>query len=251
MSLFKDVLARRGIQVKGRVRTVDWKYREVTPIDFSKLIEVASVESPPVKDIVRETLKPSQNLYAQLLLLQVGATIGRSESKTAGGGEAGNDSGRSNLQNSTPDFSTTEEIGIRSLNVFIAEAGIKKGDVLLEEGSGLSRKDIITPNATVELLRFMARHRSADVYREALPIAGVDGTLERRMKATPAENNVRAKTGSLRYVYTLSGYLTTAAGERLAFAIMVNNASNPDRAISTRDDIDTIPIMLARFTGRT
>jgi D-alanyl-D-alanine carboxypeptidase/D-alanyl-D-alanine-endopeptidase (penicillin-binding protein 4) len=262
VTLFKEVLARRGIEVKGRVRTVDWKYREVTPVDFTKVIELGWVESAPVKDIVRETLKPSQNLYAQLLLLQVGAMIGRSEGQTTGHGEGTSESSRSNLQSatpasaatsqdSTPDFSTTEEIGIKALNVFMAEAGIKKGAVLLEEGSGLSRKDIITPNATVELLKFMGRHRSADIYRDALPIAGVDGTLERRMKATPAENNVRAKTGSLRYVYALSGYVTTGAGERLAFAIMVNNASNPDRAVSSRDDIDAIPIMLARFTGRT
>src|SRR5262249_34833739 len=76
VTLFRDALSKRGIVVTGRTRVIDWKYREVTPIDFTKLIELGSVESMPLGDIVRETLKPSQNLYAQLLLLQVGASQG-------------------------------------------------------------------------------------------------------------------------------------------------------------------------------
>jgi D-alanyl-D-alanine carboxypeptidase/D-alanyl-D-alanine-endopeptidase (penicillin-binding protein 4) len=150
---------------------------------------------------------------------------------------------------------------------FLSRAGVKKGDVLLEEGSGLSRRDIITPEATVALLSYMNRSRWAEVYRSALPVAGVDGTLQNRMKGTPAAGNVRAKTGTLRYVYTLSGYVTTAAGERLAFSIMLNNyhnseriaalrdpsGSQPQRAAAPpapRDDLDAIAIMLAGFTGR-
>jgi D-alanyl-D-alanine carboxypeptidase/D-alanyl-D-alanine-endopeptidase (penicillin-binding protein 4) len=137
------------------------------------------------------------------------------------------------------------------MNEFLAKAGVKKGDVLLEEGSGLSRRDVITPNATVALLSYMNRHPLADVYRDALPVAGVDGTLKNRMKGTAAAGNVRAKTGTLRYVYTLSGYVTTAGGERLAFSILLNNYFNSDRATTpAREDIDAIPIMLAEFSGR-
>ena len=84
-NLFKDALARRGITVTGRARTIDWKYREVTPIDFAKLVELGFVESLPLKDIVRETLKPSQNLYAQLLLLQVGAYQGQGAARPRAG----------------------------------------------------------------------------------------------------------------------------------------------------------------------
>jgi D-alanyl-D-alanine carboxypeptidase/D-alanyl-D-alanine-endopeptidase (penicillin-binding protein 4) len=255
VNLLKEVLGQRGIVVKGSARTADWKYREVSPLNFAKLFEIASVESLTVKDIVRETLKPSQNLWAQLLLLQVGAIAGRgnTESASVGEGEKGSSTAprAGPPQNPRSEFATTEEIGIEAMNVFLAQAGVKKGEVLLEEGSGLSRKDIITPGATVELLRFMSRHRWAQAYRDALPIAGVDGTLEKRMKSTPAENNVRAKTGSLQYVHALSGYVTTAAGERLAFSIMINNANNRERISSPREDIDTIPIMLAGFKGRT
>ncbi len=223
--MLRDGLERRGIAVKGRARVIDWKYREVTPMDAGKLVEIASLQSPPVKDIVRETLKPSHNLYAQLLLLQVGAQS--------------QDSSR-----------LSEDAGIEAMNAFLEQVGIKKGEVMLEEGSGLSRRNIITPAATVELLKFMSRHLWADAYRDGLPTAGVDGTLEKRMKDTAASGNVRAKTGTLRYVYTLSGYATTAAGERLAFSIMLNNSNNTDRSISPRDDLDQIAVMLAGFTGR-
>src|SRR5436190_2841735 len=96
----------------------------------------------------------------------------------------------------------------------------------------------------------MGRHNCARDWFEALPIAGVDGTLKNRMKDTAAAGNVRAKTGTLRYVYALSGYVTTAAGERLAFSIMLNNYYNADRQIAPRDDLDAIPIMLANFSGK-
>jgi D-alanyl-D-alanine carboxypeptidase/D-alanyl-D-alanine-endopeptidase (penicillin-binding protein 4) len=155
---------------------------------------------------------------------------------------------------------TTEEMGVEAMNDFLAAAGVKKGEVLLEEGSGLSRRDIITPNATVALLAHMHRHRFAEDYRNGLPVAGVDGTLQNRMKGTAAAGNARAKTGSLRYVYALSGYVTTAAGERLAFSIMLNNYYNAERANATanasqrlpspRDDLDGIVVMLAGFSGR-
>ena len=163
-------------------------------------------------------------------------------------------------------YSTTEDLGIEAMYEFLSSAGVKKEDVLLEEGAGLSRRDVITPEATVALLRYMSRSRWAQTYLNALPIAGVDGTLQNRMKGTAAAGNVRAKTGSLRYVFTLSGYVTTAAGERLAFSLMLNNYYNAERLAALRDpsaasarapvpspreDLDAIAIMLASFTGRT
>src|SRR5262249_22296513 len=150
----------------GRVRAYDWRYREVTPLDLTKVYELGSVESPPIKDIVRETLKPSQNLFAQLLLLQTAVSGDRLRREGAGASAeaskphvsgpelqaSGQDSGPGSER-------TTEEIGIEMMNDFLDKAGVKKGDVLLEEGSGLSRRDVITPNATVALLAFMNHHR--------------------------------------------------------------------------------------------
>lgn len=273
VSLLKDALAQRGIAVTGRPRVIDWKYREVTPFDLTKLIELGSVESIPLGEIVRETLKPSQNLYAQLLLLQVGESSRFGVWFGSMPGTVGPDGSVRVAEFPPPPQSaneprsgTSEELGVEVLNDFLGRVGVKKGDVLLEEGSGLSRRDVITPEATVALLSYMSRSRRAEQYRNALPVAGVDGTLQNRMKGTPAAGNVRAKTGSLRYVYALSGYVTTAAGERLAFSIMLNNYYNPERAAALRDpsgtpagrpappaprdDIDAIAIMLAGFTGK-
>jgi D-alanyl-D-alanine carboxypeptidase/D-alanyl-D-alanine-endopeptidase (penicillin-binding protein 4) len=107
---------------------------------------------------------------------------------------------------------------------------------------------MITAEASVQLLTYMSKHRYASVFRDALPIAGVDGTLRNRMKGTPAENNLRAKTGSLSSAASLGGYMTTAAGERLAFSIMVNNY--PRDLDARAACIDPIAVLLASFTGK-
>ncbi|PYJ03196.1 MAG: D-alanyl-D-alanine carboxypeptidase/D-alanyl-D-alanine-endopeptidase, partial [Verrucomicrobia bacterium] len=119
-----------------------------------------------------------------------------------------------------------------------------------EEGSGLSRNNLTTPAATVKLLEYMSRHKWAEVYLDSLPIAGVDGTLRNRMKSTPAAGNVRAKTGTLRWANSLSGHVTTAAGERLVFSIMLNRFHSTDPGHSARADVDAVAVMLAGFAGK-
>jgi D-alanyl-D-alanine carboxypeptidase/D-alanyl-D-alanine-endopeptidase (penicillin-binding protein 4) len=185
------------------------------------------VESLPMREIAREVQKPSQNLYTDLLLAHVGEKFRSVDSSSE---------------------ETSEDLGIRELNKFLAEAGLKRGEVIFEEGSGLSRDNLTTPNATVTLLRFMSRHNCAQVYLDSLPIAGVDGTLRNRMKDTPAAGNVRAKTGTLRWANSMSGHVTTAAGEHLIFSLMVNRYYE---ARPARGDLDTIGALLASFTGRT
>jgi D-alanyl-D-alanine carboxypeptidase/D-alanyl-D-alanine-endopeptidase (penicillin-binding protein 4) len=226
---FKEALARHGIKVGGKLRTLNYLDRQADPIHIEKLIELGSVESLPISDIAREVMKPSQNLYTDLLLAHVGE------------------------QHRTPEASpnqTSEDLGIRELNKFLSEAGVKKGDVFFEEGSGLSRNNLTTPNATIALLQFMSHHKCAGVYLNALPIAGVDGTLRNRMKGTAAAGNVRAKTGTLRWANSLSGHVTTASGERLLFSIMLNRYHNSDPDHSARADVDAIAVMLAEFNGR-
>ncbi len=226
-SFFREALARRGIKVSGKVRSMSWLERQVQPLDSNSLIELGSVESPPLREIAREVEKPSQNLYTDLLLAHVGEKFRGTDSRAN---------------------ETSEELGIRELNKFLAEAGIQRGETIFEEGSGLSRDNLTTPNATVTLLRFMNRHKCAQVYLEALPIAGVDGTLKNRMKGTPAAGNVRAKTGSLRWANTISGYVTTTAGEHLVFSLMINRYYE---VRPVRGDLDTVVVLLAGFTGRT
>ncbi len=227
VSFFQEALARHGIKIDGQVRTANWLDRQAQPIDYSTLIELGSVQSPPLRDLAREVEKPSQNLYADLLLTQVGE-----QSRTA----------------DSPADQTSEALGLRELNRFLTKAGIPRGEAIFDEGSGLSRNDLTTPNATVTLLRFMSRHECAPAYLDALPIAGVDGTLQSRMQDTPAAGNARAKTGTLRWANSLSGYVTTAAGERLVFSLMVNRAADINQA---REDLDKAVALLAGFTGRT
>jgi D-alanyl-D-alanine carboxypeptidase/D-alanyl-D-alanine-endopeptidase (penicillin-binding protein 4) len=229
VSWFKDALAQRGIKLKGKLRTLSWQDRQMFPIDYTRMVELGAMESPPLRVLAREVEKPSQNLYTDLLLAQVGETTRLADTRPG---------------------TTSESLGIRELNKFLIEAAVKSGDVLFEEGSGLSRNNLTTPNATVALLQYMSRHKSARAYLEALPIAGVDGTLRNRMKDTPAAGNVRAKTGTLRWANSLSGYLATAAGEHLAFSLMLNRYHSSGPGASARNDLDTIAVLLAGFTGR-
>ena len=145
------------------------------------------------------------------------------------------------------DSANTEDVGLAELQKFLSEAGVRKGEALIEEGSGLSRGALVTPHATTLLLRYMDRHRHAGIFRESLPIAGVDGTLKNRLKNTSATGNLRAKTGTLRYVNTLSGYVTNRSGERLVFSIMLNNFS---AAGGGRAEVDALGEMLAESTTR-
>ena len=221
VTMLKDELIRRGIEVGGKVRSVNWIEQRSAPIEISKMVRVAFTQSRPLAEIVKQTLKPSENLYAQLLLLQVGA----------------------HARLMAPH--TTEEEGMTEMRRFLKQVGIGDDDTLLEDGSGLSRGSLVTPSASVQLLRFIAHHKASQAFYDALPIAGVDGTLRGRLKGTAAARNVHAKTGSLQYVDTLSGYLTNKAGEKLVFSIMLNNYRAPSGGPSGRAAIDGLVKTLA------
>jgi D-alanyl-D-alanine carboxypeptidase/D-alanyl-D-alanine-endopeptidase (penicillin-binding protein 4) len=95
----------------------------------------------------------------------------------------------------------------------------------------------------------MASHREAEAFRASLPVAGVEGTLRKRLKGTAAEGKVRAKTGGLRWAATLSGYVTSAAGERLVFSLMLNRQPGTEETPASRG-LDEIVVMLAEFAGK-
>jgi D-alanyl-D-alanine carboxypeptidase/D-alanyl-D-alanine-endopeptidase (penicillin-binding protein 4) len=227
-AFFKEALARHGIKVNGKLRTMNWLDRQAQPLDLDKLVELGSIESPPMRDIAREIQKPSQNLYTDLILAHLGSLA---------------------LATNKSPALMSEDAGIRELYALLAKAGIRRGDVQFEEGSGLSRNNLTTPNATIALLQYMNRHVEAEAFLNALPVAGVDGTLRNRMKDTAATGNVRAKTGTLRWANSLSGHVTSAAGERLIFSIMLNRYVAGTNAPG-RSEIDKIAVMLAEFTER-
>jgi len=228
--LLRASLAQQGVIIKGKTRTIAQPIHAVMPGPVaSGLVEVATFQSPPLSMIAAQTLKPSQNLYTELILRTLG--------KVAASAPATVSAGR-----------TSEAWGIEVVRNFLREAGVNASPLSLNDGSGLSRNDMVTAEATLQLLTYMRRHRYATAFRDALPIAGVDGTLRNRMKGTVAENNLRAKTGTLSSASSLSGFVTTAAGEELVFSIMVNNypeGTNPPSVC-----IDPIAILLASFAGK-
>lgn len=248
VTFFKEALTRHGIRVYGKTRTVNGFNPPVKSFDVGRLVELGSVNSLPMRDLVCEVQKPSQNLYTDLVLAHIGAR--EQERRSLNRRETSNGAQRAESEFGAP-MLTSEDAGIRELEKFLAKAGVPSGDVRFEEGSGLSRNNLATPNATIALLQFMNRHAEADAYRNALPVAGVDGTLRNRMKDPPAAGNVRAKTGSLRWANSLSGHVTTAAGERLIFCVMLNRYAAPDAEHSGRAEIDRMAVMLAEFAGRT
>lgn len=231
--LLRSSLAQRGVTFTGKTRSVDQPISTSSAgavSSVSGLLEIASLQSPPLSLIAAQTLKPSQNLYTELILRTLGKV--------------------SVLPSTAANASRTSEgAGLEVVKMFLREAGVTPPPLVLSDGSGLSRNDMITAEATLQLLTYMHRHRYAAAFRDALPIAGVDGTLRNRLKGTPAENNLRAKTGTLSSANSLSGYVRDAAGEELAFSIMVNNY--PEEADVRVSCIDPIAILLASFAGKT
>ena len=251
VSMLREALIKRDVKIDGRVRTVKSQSESLVPrilpglsgvsgIGQQPAVEIASLPSPAFNLVASQTLKPSQNQYTELIL----RTLGRTQMQTVPG-PGGLQSSNSNDAGRTRD---DEENGLEVVKNFLRQAGVGDSEVALNDGSGLSRNDLISANTTIQLLTYMSKHKYFAQFREALPIAGVDGTLRTRMRGTPAEGNLRAKTGSLSSVASLSGYVTTAAGEHLVFSMMLNNY--PDAAAVRRDSIDAIAVLLASFAGK-
>jgi D-alanyl-D-alanine carboxypeptidase/D-alanyl-D-alanine-endopeptidase (penicillin-binding protein 4) len=227
--LLRASLSQQGVVIKGKTRTISQPISAASAgTVVSGLVEVASLQSPPLSMIAAQTLKPSQNLYTELILRTLGNVAAPAPT-------------------SVSVDRTSETAGIQVVRTFLREAGVNSSPLSLNDGSGLSRSDMVTAEATLQLLTYMHLHRYAAVFRDALPIAGVDGTLRNRFKGTVAENNLRAKTGTLSSASSLSGYVTTAAGEKLVFSIMVNNY--PEDMSPTSVCSDPIAVLLASFAG--
>jgi serine-type D-Ala-D-Ala carboxypeptidase/endopeptidase (penicillin-binding protein 4) len=212
---FKDALLARGITVSGaaesrhRFSNGDGNFvgaREI-PVDLqpstlatvaapltSRRVLAARISVPVAEDIAIIN-KTSQNLHAELLLRLLGK-----------------------LEGADGSF----EEGTRVVRQFLTNAGIDDQDFFLFDGSGMSPEDQIAPRAFTHLLVYAAKQPWGEDWRNTLPIAGVDGTLEGRFTNSPLKGKMWAKTGTLNEVNTLSGYLTAASGQRLAFSILIN-----------------------------
>lgn len=229
--VLREALLHAGLPVGGRAVDVD--DLSIKP-DYAgdALRQVASHTSLPLSAIALMINKPSQNLYADLVLKTLGVErpVGPEEQE------------RKNL---TPGSS---RMGVAAASRTFARAGVDTSRIQLVDGSGLSRLNLITPEMTLALLRYMWNHPDPAVkeaFYQSLPVAGVDGTLRNRLKQGPAFRNVRAKTGSLGNVSTLSGYVQSGGGTPLAFVVMANHYTVPTRKV--REAQDALLTLLARY----
>jgi len=184
---------------------------DATPADtLGRVDTLATLTSPPLSEILKALMKPSQNQIAEMLfrtvaLEQTGA--GRTDSARA------------------------------IVGTQIAKWGAAvPAEAVIRDGSGLSRYDYISPRTVVRILDAMRRSPHFAAYYDALPIAGVDGTIRNRMKGTPAQNNVHAKTGSVALARSLSGYVTTADHQMLIFSFLANNWTVPVSSVERVQD---------------
>ncbi len=168
--------------------------------------------SPRLAEDLTYTLKVSQNLHAELLLRNLGATF---------------------------DCEHTQSAGVAVVKEYLLHAGLDPKDFKLYDGSGLSGHDLVTPRALTKLLAYAATQPWFATYKAALPVAGVDGSLGGRFAVpdAPLKGKVFAKTGTLSETRALSGYVTAASGQTLIFSILVDDhlpGPPADRAIMDR-----------------
>ncbi len=190
-TVLKHLLEARGIEVDGVARA-----RHEAPKTQGDPVVLAEHVSVPLSEAIKLINKISQNLHTEMLLRTVARQSGV--------------------------WATPDDL-MKVPQDFYASAGIDPDDVVQSDASGLSRHDLVTPRAIVALLKFAENQPWFATYYDSLPVAGVDGTLEDRMKNTPAAGHIHAKTGSVEHVRTLSGFAETPSGRRLIFSFLSNN----------------------------
>ena len=200
-TVFTAMLKAAGVQVSGQPQA------GTAPADAT---QVAKLDSPPLSSVIVRLMKRSDNLYAEMLNRELGH-------KVSGVGSA--------------------SAGAAVVLDFVRRQGIATDRLRIVDGSGLARTANLTPRAIAGVLRAMTVHAARQPWWEALPIAGVDGTLANRLKGTAAEGNARAKTGTLTGRTSLSGYVTNRSGDLLIASTVFNGftcSSAETRALHDR-----------------
>jgi D-alanyl-D-alanine carboxypeptidase/D-alanyl-D-alanine-endopeptidase (penicillin-binding protein 4) len=239
--VFRTLLERRGIVIRGKTRARHGEgaqFFDPAPATVPSAADSPAADQPPpispaqnpadanfptgnkvlaehistpLLDDIRITNKTSQNLHAELALRLAGKLRGM------GGSFEG---------------------GLAAEKQFLLQAGIKEDEFSFLDGSGLSRRDLVTPAATVQLLIYAARQPWGPAFEESLPVSGMDGSLADRFQNTPAAGLIHAKTGSLSHVNALSGYGQTQSGKRFVFSIFCNNHNLPgSKALAAIDAV--------------
>ena len=203
LEAFRSSLIKQGIEVQGTrltsVATDDWT-------------ELAAVESPRLADLLTTTNQDSNNIYAEALLKQLGRQTVASTDTTV--------------------------TGIQWAIATLADLGVDPEAIVMVDGSGLARKNLITPEAMVDVLQGMAQSPYASVYRDSLAIAGVSGTLRNRLRESPAAGRLYGKSGAISRNFALAGYLQPEEAPPLVFSLFLNNINESGRV--ARPIIDEI-----------
>ncbi|MEG3836793.1 MULTISPECIES: D-alanyl-D-alanine carboxypeptidase/D-alanyl-D-alanine endopeptidase [unclassified Microcoleus] len=224
LQYFQQALAAEGIPVKQAL---------VASASRNLNQELATVESPPLAELVRETNRVSNNLYAEVLLRLLGKVTDKMPLPQT-------------LTGKMPvPQEDTGEMGLKELKTVLTQLGVNPNSYRLADGSGLSRHNLITPEALVQTLRLMANSPAASIYRQSLPIPGEKGTLKNRFNVTPSRVNLQAKTGTMSGVSALSGYIEVPNYEPLVFSIIVNQSDLSTAKM--RSATDEIVLLLNRL----
>jgi len=178
--------------------------------------EVTIIFSPTLEVLVKETNQESNNLFAETLRHILGKE-------------------------------TQEETGVEAIKKSLTELGVNPDSYVLVDGSGLSRHNLVSPEALVQTLTLIAQTSVGKIYQESLPLAGETGTLQLRFLNTPVAGNLRAKTGTLTGVSALSGYLYFPTSSPIIFSIIINNS--PYSVKLQRQAIDELVLLLMVFCG--
>jgi D-alanyl-D-alanine carboxypeptidase/D-alanyl-D-alanine-endopeptidase (penicillin-binding protein 4) len=212
--ILRSRLLEAGIDVGGEAADID----DLGPApDRTSGTVLITYRSRTLAEIARPLLKESINLYGEALM----------------------------RLNADKGAYPTNDAALEGLRKRLRSWGVADDSCQLVDGSGLSRRDAISPDALLVVLQRMFDASAASPFMAALPIAGIDGSLETRMRGTAAQGNVRAKTGTMSNIRSLAGYATTRGGERLAFVIIVNNFEGA--GAEANQAIDAIAVRLAEF----
>lgn len=182
------------------------------PANLPSGLELAFIDSPHLIDLVNKTNQESNNLFAEALLKILGSQ------------------------------SEEYETGVEVVKQSLIDLGVNPDSFILVDGSGLSRQNLVSPEALVQTLILMARTEGGRIYRNSLPVAGVGGTLKDRFTETAITGNLQGKTGTLTGVSVLSGYLDVPTYHTLAFSIVINHSHLSAR--EQREAIDKIVLLL-------
>ena len=202
LETFRDLLLQADITVR---------HAEVQANNNSEAKMIAQIVSPPLPILLAEINQNSNNLYAEAILKILGKEL-----------------------NSNPDS--------EAIKLSLAKLEIDPENYVLEDGSGLSRHNLITPKLLVDLLSAIAKTDRGEIYRSTLAIAQTNGTLKNRFRLSKIPLNLWGKTGTLTGVSTLSGYLEITPEETIVFSILVNNFDQKNKI--SRQAIDEIILLI-------